>query len=388
MIILVPAYEPDCRLVDLVEVLQRDLPDARVLVVDDGSGGEYLPVFEAAYRAGAEVIGYPLNRGKGRALKCGIEFIILNYPGEDVVCADSDGQHRVTDIARVAERVEASARAGDAAGASSTMVLGGRRFTGDVPLRSRFGNALSRRAFAASTGFSIHDTQTGLRGYPASMLPWVASVAGERFEFELNLLLESRAAGIEIDEIEIETVYLEHNASSHFRPIVDSVRVMAPMIRYVGSSLAAFGVDAVALIALFALTNSLLFSVIGARVLSASVNFLVNRHVVFGTKEPGTLRRDALRYLALAVALLASSYVWLDVLTTWGVALVPAKILTDATLYVISYGVQRRYIFRGQGRAAKPVAPASPSRVNDERAPGAVAVEIALPLESRHGIRK
>lgn len=334
MIALIPAYEPDARLPHLVAALRSAAPHLPVLVVDDGSGSRYAEVFANAEAAGAEVIGYDTNRGKGRALKTGFDHILDRYPGEDVVCADSDGQHTVTDILRVAERVQEA----------GTIVLGGRGFAGDVPTRSRFGNTVSRVAFRLATGIVVHDTQTGLRGYPATLLAWLRGVRGERFEYELNTLLDSRAAGHTIEEIEIETVYLEHNQSSHFRPIVDSVKVFAPLVKYASSSLAAFAIDGVGLVVLFALTGSLLVSVAGARVISASVNFVVNRHLVFRGSRGGLLR-EVMKYVALALALLASSYVWLDVLTQWAVPLVPAKIITDVTLYLISFQVQRRFVF-------------------------------------------
>lgn len=335
MIILIPAFEPDARLTALVTELRAADPCSGILVIDDGSGSHFADVFAGARAAGAEVIGYEVNRGKGRALKAGLRYIQEYYPGQDVVCADSDGQHTTTDILRIAERVRQ---------ADGAMVLGGRRFTGDVPTRSRIGNALSRRAFRLATGVPVHDTQTGLRGYPAGMIDWLLSVKGDRFEYELNLLLQSRAAGIAIEEVEIETVYLEHNASSHFRPVVDSLKVCAPLVRFVASSLGAFVIDAVGLVVIYALTGSLLLSVVGARLVSATVNFLINRHAVFHG-DRGSLRRDILRYLTLALALLASSYVWLAVLTQWGVPLVAAKLITDTTLYVISFHVQRRYVF-------------------------------------------
>ncbi|MBX3099613.1 MAG: GtrA family protein [Salinibacterium sp.] len=353
MIILIPAYEPDARLTDLVLELQAANPSAGILVVDDGSGPHFAHVFAATDAAGATVIGYGVNRGKGHALKLGLRFIQKHFPGQDIVCADSDGQHTVTDILRIAARVRE---------ADGAMILGGRRFTGMVPARSRLGNTVSRQAFRLATGVPIHDTQTGLRGYPAGMIDWLLSVKGNRFEYELNLLLRSRAAGIAIDEVEIETVYLEHNASSHFRPIVDSVKVFTPLLAYLASSLGAFVIDAVGLVVLFALTNSLFVSVVGARLVSASVNFLVNRHAVFHG-ERGSFRRDLLRYLALAGALLASSYVWLYVLTQWGTPLVVAKLITDVTLYIISFKVQRRFVFAKApiiARAVERVSPSSP----------------------------
>jgi len=243
MIILVPAYEPGDSLVRIVRELRDDSPWSIVLVVDDGSGPAYAPVFDAARAQGAEVIGYNRNRGKGYALRTGFRHVLAHYPDEAVVTADSDGQHRVVDIVRVAERVSAQVDGPPA------IVLGGRRFAGEVPLRSRFGNSVSRVAFRLAAGLRIGDTQTGLRGFSAGTLPWALTVGGDRFEYETRMLLATREAGIGIEEIEIDTVYLEHNASSHFRPVVDSIRVMRPLLTFAAVSLGSFLLDLVLRIA-------------------------------------------------------------------------------------------------------------------------------------------
>jgi putative flippase GtrA len=352
MIILIPAFEPGTSLPDVAAELARTAPDLRVLVVDDGSGPAFADVFRRARDAGAEVIGYGENLGKGHALKHGFRHVLARYPGQAVVTADSDGQHRVGDILRVAQRVDR--------GDERTMVLGGRRFAGDVPARSRFGNAVSRTAFALATGSAVNDTQTGLRGFPAGMLEWLLTVDGERFEYELAMLLECSSAGLRIDEIPIETVYLEHNASSHFRPVLDSMRVLRPLLVYVAASLASFLIDVVALQLIFLFAGSLFWSVVGARVISGTANFLANRRLVFGSRERRTLGRDAAKYAALAVAVLFSSYASLSVLTGLGVPLLLAKLITDATLYVIGFQVQRRLIFAPRRTGSDPAPDTAP----------------------------
>ncbi|WEO78493.1 GtrA family protein [Cryobacterium sp. SO2] len=371
MIILIPAYEPDARLVTLVTDLTLAAPTSTIVVVDDGSGEVYRPLFDAVLTLGADVIGHPVNLGKGHALKTGFRHILATYPGADVVCADSDGQHRVRDILRVASRVEHHAGRTD-----PPLVLGGRRFTGQVPLRSRVGNTLATQAFRLTTARSIRDTQTGLRGYPASLLEGLLTVQGERFEYELNTLLDASAAGRGIDEIDIETVYLEGNASSHFRPVADSLRVMRPLLVYGAVSFGSFLLDVAALQLFVGLVfvgplfaghglwgqgGSLALSVVCARLVSGSVNFLLNRHVVFTTRHPRRLRRDAAAYLGLAAALLGASYLGLALLTHLGVPLLAAKLLTDAVLYLVSFQVQRRVVFaRTRRTPPAPPAPASP----------------------------
>lgn len=334
MLVLIPAYEPDLRLLTLVRELRATAPEASVLVVDDGSGPAYRDIFEICREAGAALVSYPDNRGKGVALKRGFAWASEQAAGEDVVCADADGQHAVRDIVRVGVAI-----------APGTMVLGGRRFTGAVPWRSRVGNAVSRGAFRLVMGVHVHDTQTGLRGYPADLLGWLSSVEGERFEYESNLLFEARAAGVAIEELPIETIYLDENASSHFRPVADSLRIYSRLLGFAASSLVGAGIDWVGVLLLNALTGNLLAAVVGARVLSAWANYSLNRAVVFGA---GTASKRALRrYLGLAAVILAANYLGLAVLTGVGLPLVLAKLLVETVLFAASYVAQRRYVFAG-----------------------------------------
>jgi len=351
VIVLIPAYEPGERLPALVERLSRELPGVATVVIDDGSGPDFDGIFAAARRAGAQVVRYHRNQGKGYALKVGIRHAMRRHPGHAVVTADCDGQHRSEDVLAVGARL---AEGGD------DLVLGVRDFSGDVPARSRLGNAVSAVLFRLVTGIAVRDTQTGLRGYPAEALPWRLDVPGDRFEYEQSVLLRARSAGFGIAQVPIATVYLERNESSHFRPVRDSLRVLAPVAAFVASSLAAFAIDAVLLFALMAVTDSLAISVIGARLVSATVNFFVNRTVVFHASA-GPLRRQLLGYAGLAVLLGLASYGALDLLVAAGVPLLAAKPLADTALFVASWLVQQRSVFAGRRERVAPV-PAHPVR--------------------------
>ena len=341
MIILIPAYEPDQQLPALIRSIRGTEPWATVVVVDDGSGPAYREVFDGVRALGCHVIGYSRNRGKGFALKTGFGFIADHLPGRNVVCADSDGQHTVVDILRVAAAVS-----GDPVPDGATaMVLGTRSFTGNVPARSRFGNHATRLLFTLATGERIADTQTGLRGYPASMLPWLRSVHGERYEYELNLLLEARQAGYAIRSVDIATVYLDHNAGSHFRPLADSARIYAPLLKFLASSFTAFLVDAVMFLILNAATDSLLLAVVGARAMSSAVNFAVNRRVVFrhGREKPAA--QTGVRYFSLVLVLLAANFALIAALDAVTVPPLAAKILAEVALLAVSYAAQQRFLF-------------------------------------------
>ena len=347
-VILIPSYEPTGRLADVVSGLRRLDPAVHVLVVDDGSGPAYTGPFDAVRAAGAEVVHLPRNRGKGAALKAGLRRLLVTHPGEDVVTADSDGQHTPADILRVAR-----ATAGQA-----SLILGCRGFSGAVPAASRFGNAVARWSFRMAAGFAISDTQTGLRGIPAGLIGWASGIPGTRFEYEQNVLLRCPGAGVAVREVPIETLYFDHNAGTHFRPVADSVRVLLPVLLFACSSLAAFAVDTAVFVVLYGLTASIPWSIAGARVLSAGVNFVLNGTVVF--RQGGRLGRAVAGYVVLALGLLAASIAGTTVLAGLGLPAPAAKLITEAPLFVASYHAQRRLIFAGRERSVP--AEANPSR--------------------------
>ncbi|GAB7051163.1 bifunctional glycosyltransferase family 2/GtrA family protein [Catenuloplanes indicus] len=341
-VILIPAYQPDGRLTDLlVRLAGHD-----VVVVDDGSGPRYADVFARARALGAEVVTHDRNRGKGAALKTGFAHVRAYRAGRDVVCADSDGQHRPGDIEAVAARLAA----GDA-----DLVLGARRFTGPVPARSRFGNGCTRTVFRLATGRDLADTQTGLRGYPARHLPRLGTVPGARFEYEQRLLLRAVRDRWTIAEVPIATVYLAGNASSHFRPLRDSARVYGPLLAYGTSSLLAFAVDTALFLALAAVTGGVAGPAVLARLVSATLNFTVNRRYVFGRAAP--LTRAARDYALLAAVILAANVVLLTVFTAATGSAPAAKLLAEGVLLAASFLVQRHVVFADRRPPAPVPAP-------------------------------
>ncbi|MFP5310809.1 MAG: GtrA family protein [Actinomycetes bacterium] len=345
MVILIPAFEPDRQLPALIRSVRSSRPEESIVVVDDGSGPAFRDVFDDVQALGCHVVAYARNRGKGFALKAGFGFIADNLPGRDVVCADSDGQHTAADILRVADRLQENR---DQAWGLSTMVLGCRSFTGKVPARSKLGNTATRLLFALATGERVPDTQTGLRGYPAAMLPWLRTVRGDRYEYELNLLLEAKDNGYAIDPVTIATVYLDHNSGSHFRPLADSARIYAPLLKFLASSFTAFLVDTVVFVLLTAAIDSLLLAVIGARVVSSAVNFVVNRNLVFSRGRDTPVRRTGFRYFGLAAVLLAANFGIVAAFDAIAVPALPAKLLAEAALLVVSFAVQHRFLFAGR----------------------------------------
>lgn len=339
MTILIPAYEPTEKMLTLLSDLTQRT-DKRIVLVDDGSGKVYQPLFDKAKDMGCTVLQYAENKGKGEALKTGFRWILQHDEQEGVVCADSDGQHSCDDIEMIARVV--MQHPGD-------IVLGSRLFNGDVPLRSRFGNTITRYAFSLATGCMIRDTQTGLRGYSADLLPWLCDIEGSRFEYELRILLEAQKVGYHCLEIPIQTIY-EQSIRSHFRTVVDAYYVYVPLLKFSASSMFCALLDFCLLIIFKLLTNSFKYSleisIFSSRIVSATTNYFLNRHLVFKAPSQQSLVYP-LKYFALAAAILTCNYSLMKLLTAVCMLnLIPAKIITECVLYSASYLVQKKFIFR------------------------------------------
>ena len=363
--VLIPSFQPDHRLEPYVErLINADI--AQIVIVDDGSGTAYDDVFiSLAKHPAVTVLRYPDNRGKGYALRHGLRYILDE--GSDcrfIITADSDGQHKVEDILRMSLALRADSRG---------ILLGVRDFSAaHVPPKSRMGNRITRKIFQALYGQRIDDTQTGLRGFTVDKIEPFLTVKGNRYEYEMNQLIYCSIAGIPIRSLPIETVYEDNNAGSHFRAFRDSYRIyrviMARFVRFVLSSMICFLLD----YGIYVLLSSLLEThepklgyeisflfihfvpLIGiaagvARVISATVNYAINKRLVFESRA-GALRAF-IRYAVTAVLIIAlSAGIVSTLLIGLGWSDKITKIPVDLLLFFISYYLQRKWVFGGGGK--------------------------------------
>ena len=212
--LVIPVCDPDVeRFSPLVRRLREDF--AHVVVVDDGSvcGREAFDTVRGDVDA---VLVHETNRGKGAALRTAFAWVQDNLPHiAGVVTVDGDGQHDPEDVRRVAEKL---------AEGGAGLVLGVRTFAGNVPFRSKLGNLWTRWLFRLLTGLAVSDTQTGLRGIPAALLPRLLAIPGDRYEYEIRMLVDARRHPARPIEVPVRTIYLDGNASSHYRPLRDTFR--------------------------------------------------------------------------------------------------------------------------------------------------------------------
>lgn len=216
--IIIPAYEPDDRMTELLNTLS-DNNLSPIIIVNDGSGSQFDYLYTQAEQLNATVLKHDVNRGKGAALKTAFSYCLNNIPDMlGCVTADSDGQHTVKDICSCMDNLSSNPEA---------LILGVRDFSGEgIPAKSQFGNNLTRKIFRKLYGKDISDTQTGLRGIPASFMKTLLDVSGDRFEYETRMLVSAIDCKRNIIEIPIDTIYdSKENHSTHFRPVADSIRI-------------------------------------------------------------------------------------------------------------------------------------------------------------------
>ncbi|MCR4902744.1 MAG: bifunctional glycosyltransferase family 2/GtrA family protein [Butyrivibrio sp.] len=332
-IALIPAFEPDFTLINIVLELRDN--DFEIVIVNDGSSQDCDYIFSACANV-ATVIDHPINIGKGVAIKTGLYHIKNNFSGPYVVVTvDADGQHAIKDVIKVCGEAEKN---------PASLILGSRKFDKDVPLRSRFGNTITRKVYKLFAGTAVYDTQTGLRAFSQSVLPRMLKIKGDRYEYEMNVLMYFAKEGRDIKEVWIETIYKDDNKSSHFDTVKDSIKIYKEILKFSASSLCSFSLDYVLYCMLNVATGSVIISNILARLVSATVNYNLNQKLVFRSDVP--FWKSALGYAILAVSILAGNTIILNILVTFGLNIYLGKIITEIVMFTISYIVQRGVIFK------------------------------------------
>ncbi|MDO5426164.1 MAG: bifunctional glycosyltransferase family 2/GtrA family protein [Eubacteriales bacterium] len=337
-VVIIPAYKPDETLAAITDQLWTY--GCRIVVVDDGSGEEYQPVFDRVQDV-CVILRHSENRGKGAAIKTALSYIKEEMRECSLIgVMDCDGQHLTEDMMKLFEYAGTQ---------ESAMVLGVREVGKDMPPKSRLGNQITKAVFRLASGVKVSDTQTGLRAFRSELLQRLLSIEGERYEYEMNVLMALAKAGIVIEEVPIHTIYRdEKNSNSHFRVVWDSLRIYKDILKFTASSFSSFLLDYLLFSALMIFlphTAALVLAAnVAARVVSAFYNYCMNCRFVFHTqKKAGT----AVRYFGLAGVILFLNNLILEILVQFlGISVYPAKLLTECFLFLFSWLVQKCIIFR------------------------------------------
>lgn len=359
-VLIIPSLNPDQKLVEVVQKASEIFCD--IIIVNDGSRVEYECVFEQikqTYGEQIHLLEHEQNKGKGSALKTAFSYFLRTdlcerYKG--VITMDGDGQHSVEDAKMLDEELgEKNERA---------LHIGYRDLSSPVmPTRSKFGNKATAFLFRFLYGVKLKDTQSGLRAFSSDIVPWLVKVSGQRFEYEMNVLIKSKDAEINVYEHQIQTRY-EKNHTSHFRSLNDSYKVMKVLFggiaKFIFAALCAGVVD----LGLFYLIDyviigdkmtialSLLISTFVSRALSSVVNYLVNKFITFGGKKIS--KRSIIKYYTLWLAQMCASYgIVLGFTSLFGGGEIWIKMVVDLLLSLVSYRAQLTWVFKKKNERKK-----------------------------------
>lgn len=212
--VAIPAYDAVHSVGSVVARTRAVIED--VLVVDDGSIDG---TAQAARSAGAEVHVFPENRGKGAALS--VAFAILFSRGFTcVVTIDADGQHLPEEIPRLL-----------AAASGADLVLGTRdHLFAEMGTLRRLSNRLSSRAISWAAGQAISDVQTGFRLYTRELIDRTG-FPEPGFEAESAVVVRAARRGLRVTTTPIRLGQADGRSTSHYRPVLDSLRIAAGVLR-------------------------------------------------------------------------------------------------------------------------------------------------------------
>ncbi|MCL4838736.1 MAG: glycosyltransferase family 2 protein [Thermoanaerobaculia bacterium] len=189
----------------------------RVIVVSDGSRDA---TAEVARAAGAEVERLPENRGKGFALRRGLELALAGGPAA-VALLDADGQHDPADLPGLIrawrdERFD--------------LVIGTRLQDRETSPPARFWtNYIGSRVLSWMTGRELLDSQSGYRLLSAPLAARLP-LRADGYAIESEMLIKAAARGARIGHVPIRTIY--NDGGSHFQPLLDTFRISCASVYF------------------------------------------------------------------------------------------------------------------------------------------------------------
>jgi glycosyltransferase involved in cell wall biosynthesis len=211
-VVLIPTYNNAGTIAKVIADVKEYSSD--VIVVNDGSTDETKNILASINDI--KVIDYPNNKGKGYALKLGLQKA-HEWGYRYAITIDSDGQHYADDIPVFINKIEEK---------PDSLLIGARNLAADnMPSRNTFANKFSNFWYKVETGKTLCDTQSGYRLYPLEKLQNIHFIT-RRYEFEVEIIVRAAWRGVNVENIPIKVYYppVEERVS-HFRPLQDFTRI-------------------------------------------------------------------------------------------------------------------------------------------------------------------
>ena len=281
-VIVIPALNPPATLPDYVARLKQQ-GYARIIVVNDGSRTDKLPVFLKLKRLGAIVIDHDMNLGQGVALRTGFQYYLDHFQGDSdgVITLSADRQVRIEDVEKIGSALHNEQAMGSFALVVGTRDLNG-RFVSDYDYRM---GGIMKLLYHMLMGVHLNDPLSGVMGIPDLRIRQCMAIEGDGFAYVTSLTMSFEQIGFL--QVPVEYVQYEEGVERSFRKVADTIRILYTIFKkfilYSITSVSASILDVI----LFSIFNgitfrgnplAIIYSTVCARVISASVNYLLTKH--------------------------------------------------------------------------------------------------------------
>ena len=360
-VIVIPALNPPATLPDYVARLKQQ-GYARIIVVNDGSRTDKLPVFLKLKRLGAIVIDHDMNLGQGVALRTGFQYYLDHFQGDSdgVITLSADRQVRIEDVEKIGSALHNEQAMGSFALVVGTRDLNG-RFVSDYDYRM---GGIMKLLYHMLMGVHLNDPLAGVMGIPDLRIRQCMAIEGDGFAYVTSLTMSFEQIGFL--QVPVEYVQYEEGVERSFRKVADTIRILYTIFKkfilYSITSVSASILDVI----LFSIFNgitfrgnplAIIYSTVCARVISASVNYLLTKHFVFHFKSSsaqGSTKSAGAFMLLSAMQCICSALVVSAVKALLGGSATGIKVLVDTTLFFVSYKLQHKFIFKDDRKKEDP----------------------------------
>lgn len=337
--VIITIYKKDRKTIELCSKL-CELGAEHIVVVNDGlnTGDEY---FNELISLGCHIVTLEKGSGKGTCIKAGAKYAyenIFNLTG--FITADADGEHTAEDIMKISRALYMR---------PDNLILGKRDTAkSKMSVGHRIGHKAASAYFKVITGVKCKDTTTGLRGIPATLYDIVINTKGKRFEYEMNFL--TKCADLKIPFYNVNIVTVEQpDSESNYRLIKDTFLIYKTPLKFATASVGCTAVDLILFtIFTYILPASLHWNValatLMARVVSGSMNFMINRRVIFENNNKA--KNQVLKFFILFFCIMCASTIFVSLLSFIPVPATIIKAIVDLLLWEVNYTVQRKWVFK------------------------------------------
>lgn len=214
--IVIPAFNEEKTIADVIHRVRRSVPEARILVIDDGSSDA---TAQEAGSAGAEVISHPLNKGNGAAIKTALRAI----SGGLVAIVDGDGQHDPQYLPQLLSKLD-----------RFDLVVGSRSFTNsEGSMLRNVGNLILRRLASFLSEQKIPDLTSGFRAFRHSVAARFLHLYPNGYSFPSTSTLSFISAGYNVAFVPIQVQHRPPETVSKLRPFRDGFNFIMFIMRII-----------------------------------------------------------------------------------------------------------------------------------------------------------